>query len=135
VRLVPEKDSLLRWLVVPFLAVGGALVAVAAWAPDLLLGVAHCPWRDATGLPCPTCGGTEAAVRLAHGQWAAAWRTNPLAPLLVLGVVAWGAWALAAAWLPALRVRPLLGPREKKAARMGAALLLALLWLRQILAT
>lgn len=134
-RIVPEQNSLTRWLVVPFLVVGLALVAAAAWLPDLLLRVAHCPWRDLTGIPCPTCGGTEAAVNLAHGHWGAAWRANPVAPALVFGLAVWVAWALVATGVPALRVRVRLGPGEAKAARIGAALLLLLLWLRQILAT
>jgi len=133
VRIVPESDSLLRWLVVPFLAVAAALVAVALWSPSLLLRLAHCPWRSLTGIPCPTCGGTEAAVHLAGGHWSAAWRANPLAPLLVILVVLWAGWSLAAAFLPALRLQVELTPAERKAARIGTALLIVGLWTRQIL--
>lgn len=132
-RIVPEQNSLARWLVVPFLVAAGALVAGAVWRPDLLLAVAHCPWRDLTGIPCPTCGGTEAAMHLCRGRWTAAWQSNPLAPLLVGGVLLWAAWAAAATFLPALRVRLALAPREQKAARIGTALLIVLLWLHQIL--
>ena len=132
-RLVPEQNSLARWLVVPFLVAAGALVAGAVWRPGLLLAVAHCPWRDLTGIPCPTCGGTEAAVYLARGHWTAAWQTNPVAPLLVGAVTLWAVWAAAAAFLPVLRVRPALSPGEQKAARIGTAFLIVLLWARQIL--
>ncbi|MBV8532574.1 MAG: DUF2752 domain-containing protein [Verrucomicrobia bacterium] len=37
-----------------------------------------CPFRQLTGLPCPTCGATRSALSLAHGDLAAAWQRNPL---------------------------------------------------------
>jgi hypothetical protein len=36
-----------------------------------------------TGLQCPGCGGLRATHQLLHGHFAAAWRLNPLAVLLV----------------------------------------------------
>ncbi|HEX4143155.1 MAG TPA: DUF2752 domain-containing protein [Pirellulales bacterium] len=74
-----------------------------------------------TGLPCPTTGGTRSLICLAHGDWAASLRWNPLTlPIIVLLVItlcslgqrlwtrrpallprpfllAWG-WLLAIAW-------------------------------------
>jgi hypothetical protein len=51
-----------------------------------------CPLRALTGIPCPLCGGTTAAVRIGHGDPVAALRANPF---VVLG-------ALVLALLPAL---------------------------------
>ena len=51
-RLVPEKSSLPRLLVFPFGLVVLLGVAAVHLRPDLVLRLAHCPLRDATGLPC-----------------------------------------------------------------------------------
>ena len=58
-------------------------VAVAAIA----LGALHlrhrpatlCLFREVTGLPCPFCGGTTAAVHLGHGDVRGALAASPLA--------------------------------------------------------
>jgi hypothetical protein len=38
-----------------------------------------CLFRELTGLPCPFCGGTTAAVRLGHGNLKGALGASPLA--------------------------------------------------------
>ena len=43
-----------------------------------------CPLRALTGLPCPFCGGTTAAVKLGHFDVLGALRANPV---IVLGAV------------------------------------------------
>jgi hypothetical protein len=40
-----------------------------------------CVWRQRTGWPCPGCGLTRAADRLAHFQWKGAFLANPLGAL------------------------------------------------------
>ena len=132
-QLVPEPDSLARWLVLPFLAVVAAVLVFASWQPDLIYRVSHCPWRDMTGLACPTCGGTHAAVAMAAGRWGEAWSTNPVVLLGVLAVLLWALWAFTAAFVPGLRVRPRFSSQEKRAVRIGTALVLVGLWVRQIL--
>jgi hypothetical protein len=47
-----------------------------------------------TGIPCPFCGGTTAAVHLGHGDVGGAVRASPLAVLLITG------WPLAGAVRP-----------------------------------
>lgn len=131
-RLVPEPNSLARWLALPFLVVAAAGAVFATWRPEFLYRLARCPWRDMTGLPCPTCGGTHAAVALAGGRWGEAWAANPAVPLGAVAVLLWSLWAVLAAFVPALRVRPRFSTAEKRATRLGVALLLAGLWIRQI---
>jgi hypothetical protein len=132
-RLVPETSSLARWLAAAALAGVLAGLAAARLRPDVLAAASHCPWQDATGLACPTCGGTAAAIALADGRIRDALAANPLVPLLAVAVAAWAAWAAAAAFIPRLRMRLALGPGETKAARLLAALALLALWARQII--
>jgi hypothetical protein len=56
-----------------------------------------CLFREVTGLPCPFCGGTTAAVRLGHGQIRGALAASPLAVAMLatwpfLGVIRAPAW-------------------------------------------
>jgi hypothetical protein len=56
-----------------------------------------CPFRALTGLPCPFCGGTTAAVRLGHADIRGALGASPLAVAMLLawplvGVVAPPRW-------------------------------------------
>jgi hypothetical protein len=56
-----------------------------------------CLFREVTGLPCPFCGGTTAAVRLGHGEVGGALAASPLAVAMLatwpfLNVVRAPAW-------------------------------------------
>lgn len=131
-RLAPETSPLPRLLVFPFgiLAVLG--LTLVRFKPDLVLRLAHCPLRDLTGLPCPTCGGTHAAVALSHGRWAEAFTANPLVvgSLLVFG--AWLAAGMAATVAPGLRRDLVLTDREKKTARILTVFLVLFAWIWEI---
>jgi Protein of unknown function (DUF2752) len=77
-RLAPLRSG--RWS-----GAAGRYVAVAAGA--IGLGALHlrhrpatvCIFRAVTGVPCPFCGGTTAAVHLGHGDVVGALRASPLA--------------------------------------------------------
>jgi hypothetical protein len=119
-------------LTFPFGILALAAGALVRFRPDFILGVAHCPLRDLTGLPCPTCGGTHAAVALAQGRVGAALTANPL---VTVGLVAFGIWIFTG-WLatavPGLRRDLVLTAREKKTARILAVVLLAAGWAWEI---
>ena len=100
--------------------------------PALIFGLARCPLRNITGVPCPTCGGTHSAASLAAGQWLAALRANPFV-VVALGVFAvWAVYCVIATLIPGLRRGLRLSPTEKMAARILAAVLLVLAWAWQI---
>lgn len=51
---------------------------VARFVPVARLPFWGCALRQTTGWPCPTCGLTRVADRVAHGNLAGAWEANPL---------------------------------------------------------
>ena len=57
------------------------LVSMAV-APGRLPQVSVCPFRSATGLPCPGCGLTRAFCAIGHAEFAAAWAFNPFSFVL-----------------------------------------------------
>lgn len=132
-RLVPESSSLGRWLAAPVAVAAVAALLLARRGAHLVDLLPPCRFRDLTGVACPTCGGTHAAVELACGRPLGALEANPAVPAAAAALLLWALWAAAAAAWPALRVRPRLGPREQRAARWGAALLILALWARQAL--
>ncbi|MFD7295633.1 DUF2752 domain-containing protein [Streptomyces sp. NPDC059897] len=79
-----------------------------------------CPFRLATGLLCPACGGTRMAYDLMHGQYVMAWHDNAallLAAPFVLALL--GSWTY-----EGLRGRhwsPPIGGRGAAAILIGAA--------------
>jgi hypothetical protein len=64
-------------------------LALAPFVPD-------CPFRAITGIPCPTCGTTHAALALLNGRLGDAFSANPLAALAGIAFVAGG--LLAPVW-------------------------------------
>jgi Protein of unknown function (DUF2752) len=90
------RCAMLSPVVVPmrrFAVLGAAAVALSAVK---LPGRPHtvCPLRALTGIPCPFCGGTTAAVDVGRGDLGGALVASPLAVLgallLVLAATPWG---------------------------------------------
>jgi len=95
------------------------------WVPPEGAGFAVCALRRFTGLPCPGCGMTRALAHLAKGEWSAALRDHPLAPLLAAELaLSWAAWGGAAAGL--LRLPRLTKPELVVLGHVG---LLVAVWL------
>lgn len=67
-----------------------ALVAARFFPFHLFPSV--CGLRNATGLPCPTCGMTRAFVRVVHGDWSGAWHVNPFGSVLCVFAGLFVAW-------------------------------------------
>jgi Protein of unknown function (DUF2752) len=67
------------------------LAAAVATDPDAVeAGPVICPFRLATGLPCPGCGLTRSWVFLTHGRWAEAMAANPFGLVAMVAVVVLG---------------------------------------------
>ena len=109
-----------------FLWGGAALLSVAAapWAPALAQGLAPCPFRTLTGLPCLACGSTRALLDLARFDVVGAFSWNPLAAAAGILLVTGGLVALGAA----LAGRGVEAPRPTSALRAALALALAANW-------
>jgi hypothetical protein len=67
------------------------LLAVIRLAHQFQLGWPFCAFRLATGLPCPTCGGTRSVLALVQWRLGEAFWWNPL---VALGCIAMCAWFL-----------------------------------------
>lgn len=94
-------------------AVVGLLAAVHFRRPATL-----CFLRATTGVPCPFCGGTTAAVDLGRGRLSAALAASPLALLMLAG------WALVGVVRePVMRVK-----RSRRIAIVLALLAMAEIW-------
>jgi hypothetical protein len=104
----------------------GALLAAAAVlpldAPPLSLFL--CPFRAATGLPCPSCGCTHAFHFAVRGQIADAFLSSPLGALLALACAVHVVWTILRlcgfSWAP--RLEP------TRALRLSAGLALLANW-------
>ena len=83
-----------RWPEVGFapVAVGivwAALVVVFVLVKPAGTEATPCLFRNATGLPCPTCGSTRAALAVADGRLLDAVMLNPLMTVGILVGVLW----------------------------------------------
>ena len=97
--------------------IGAVAAGVGGWP---------CPVKSLTGLPCPGCGLTRAAVALVRGEWRESLDLHAFAPLLLVAV---GAAAFASVLPGAQRASfaALLGRAERRtkaAFLLPAALLL-----------
>jgi hypothetical protein len=124
----------LAWLLAGALSFAAARLLQLDRPP---LSLYACPFRGATGWPCPSCGGTHAALYLARGELAAALLASPL--VAVAALLFWAGALLQAARALGLR-RTVHLPRPSGASarslRWGALAILFANWafvaLRQV---
>lgn len=113
----------------------GALAAVGAaiW-PTVTEGTGvalPCPMRTVTGIPCPVCGMTTAAVALVRGRLDLAFQANPL----IFGLAA---FTVASGVLVALRAAGVMAvprpwsPAQRRRVGWAAGLLAVASWLFQM---
>lgn len=122
---MPERLGLFGVAIAP-------VAAVWPWLTGTTGMAAPCPLRWLTGVPCPGCGLTTAAVALVHGDLLGAIRANPV----ILGLAA---LALAVGPLLGLRaVGALPAPvawsvRARRLAGRGVVLLALASWVFQLI--
>jgi uncharacterized protein DUF2752 len=76
--------------IIAALATGAGLVVLYFFAPTEHPFYPRCVFHSITGLACPGCGSLRAVHNLLHGEFAAAFRLNPL--MMILLPAAGGAW-------------------------------------------
>lgn len=124
-RLGPsELDHELIWLSVSVLS----LAAAAAWL-GLGLPWPRCVFHELTGMPCLTCGATRSAIAFFHGNFASAWKWNPLVFAFLCGLSIFNVYAVVVAITRAPRLRIAFHQTEKKYARGIVIGALALNWI------
>ncbi|MBK8165812.1 MAG: DUF2752 domain-containing protein [bacterium] len=127
-RLEPERSPFPRLLAFPVLTLAAMFAVLARVDADLLRRSARCALRDGVGLPCPTCGGTQAAIDLAWGRPLAALAANPLVATILLAGALWCLYAVAATFVPRWRRSLALERRGMVAFRWTALVLVAGNW-------
>lgn len=121
----PEVAGRLRRLAAPLGLGAVALAATAALHvrdPHVSGSWGFCPFRLATGLDCPGCGGLRAVHHLTDLEWGAALSSNLVIVLALPLVVALWAFWVRHAWRG--RRRPLLPETTRLRAGVTVALVL-----------
>jgi hypothetical protein len=74
------------------------MIAIAGFAWLLLLPelpVNTCIFKQATGLPCPSCGSSRSVQALLHGHWLQIFSYNPLGIITFFMVLVGAIWSVA----------------------------------------
>ncbi|MFI5401403.1 MAG: DUF2752 domain-containing protein [Planctomycetota bacterium] len=85
-----RMDALLALACATALAVGAWLVPASGGVAVPGEGPARsaCWFREATGIPCPTCGMTRSYVSMLEGDVAGSFRAHPAGPVMLLATAA-----------------------------------------------
>jgi hypothetical protein len=123
-RSVPEQLALVGLACVPAAYLWPKVHA--ATGAELL-----CPLRTLTGVPCPLCGMTRAAISLAAGDLGASLAFNPFLLVLALATAVMTVLMAGRALGLVGPARPLTG-RARRWLSAGVAVLVAASWLVQL---
>ena len=120
-----ERARVIGQSALTLVGLGTLLVAARA----VSLHAPACPFRSATGIPCPGCGMTRLADAVAHGRWSAA-ASADAAGVALLAVLA----VLAVAYLVQVVIRKRQPPGWMRSAAVPAVLvaLVAIHWITTI---
>jgi hypothetical protein len=132
-KLVPEREPLARLLAFCYVTIAGLVWLVFTLWGRPIERLVFCPLRDNFGLPCPTCGGTHAALALVRGDLGEALWHNPLVVIATLLLVMWTLYAIAATLHPRWRRQIQLNAREWLILRIAAILFFAGNWAYEII--
>jgi hypothetical protein len=105
------------------------LVLCAARFLPILSISPSCVFKGITGIPCPTCGSTRAAIFLSRGDVAAALTMNPLATLGFIAAVLYFFYSIVTLIFDLPRISFTLREPEKQAVRVAAIMLLLVQWI------
>ena len=104
---VPGKKL---WWSLAALAAGAVVLMLYFFPPDQYSFYPRCAFYAVTGWKCPGCGGLRAAHYALHGDFAAAFRSNPLIvallPVLGIGSVFYGVRRRLGRPMPAILEHP-----------------------------
>jgi uncharacterized protein DUF2752 len=115
------------WLLAGLAGAAG-LAILHVWMPSGDPASAICLSRRLLHLPCPGCGMTRAFAHLAKGEWAAALRDHPLAPVVALQMIlGWAVWGVSV-----VAKRPLRLPFRLESLLLANVAALAALWLGRV---
>ena len=109
----------------------GAIAAVLLLAARIVpfhLFPSVCGLRNATGLPCPTCGMTRAFVRVTHGDLDGALHVSPLGTVLAFAAAGFALWVLLRLTVLRRGWTLALTKRDKRVGAIAFGLVLALNW-------
>lgn len=109
---------------------GMALVAlfVVRFFPVMTTLAPSCVFKGLTGIPCPTCGGTRAAVHLAHGGVLASLGMNPLAAIVLIFGILYFFYSALTFLFDIQRINLVITGHEKNAARLMLIATAAINW-------
>ena len=102
------------------------ILAMAPLWPRLVQLAPRCTFHRLTGLPCPTCGTTRAALALFHGHLLEALGYNPL--MTILGGMFMAGGLTAPVWLLAGLQIPVIPTTARRPLRIVALLAILANW-------
>ena len=104
------------------------LILCAARLLPILSIVPACTFKGLTGIPCPTCGATRAALYLSQGEIVAALAMNPLTTLGFMAAILYLLYSVVTLACDLPRVNFLFTDREKNMVRAALVILLFAQW-------